>query len=189
VRLGERGADADADGLDAVTVEIELRHVLAEGLRQAVVAVGALAHPGVDLLVLPVEADHVVRAREHDALRTMATGGLVDVEHAADVAFEHFLERPLHRDAAQVDDGVAALDQRVDGGLVGKIADHDLLVRAGRRSHRRDVREPDHVGERCETLAQFLAEAASRAGQQQARQFARVDGGGGRIAHRCLVSR
>ena len=76
LRLGKHGADADAHGLDAVAVEIHLRHVFAEGLGQAVVTIGAFARGGVDSFVLPIETRDVIRAREHDAPRRPA-GGLL----------------------------------------------------------------------------------------------------------------
>lgn len=60
LRLRERRADANADSLDAVAVEVETGDILAVALGQPVVAVGAARGVGVDALILAVETDGVV---------------------------------------------------------------------------------------------------------------------------------
>jgi hypothetical protein len=120
---------------------------------------------------LLVEADHMVGAREHHALHTVAARGFVDVEDALDVGFEDFLERPLDRHAAQVHDRVATFQQRMHRGLVREVARNDFLVRIGGRSQRCDIGEAQHVCIRLQPLAQHLAQAAGRAGQQQPVEF------------------
>ena len=112
--LGKRRADAQAHRLEAVAVEVEARQVLAEGLAQAVVAVGPHRLARRDHLVLAIEAGDVVRAREHDPPHAVPARRLVEVVHADDVGLQDRLERPLHRDAAEVDDRRRAGDQGVD---------------------------------------------------------------------------
>jgi hypothetical protein len=127
-RLGERRADAQAHGLEPVAVEVELRQVLAEGLAQAVVAVGALGLRGVDGLALGVEAGDVVRAGEHDAPHAVHAGRLVDMVGADDVGREHILEAVFGGHAAQVHHRLHALQQRHHRGLVLQRCRVDLLA-------------------------------------------------------------
>ena len=97
----------------------------------------------------------------------MAARAFVDMEDALDVGLQDFLERPLDRDAAQVHDGVAAADQRVDRRLVGQVAGHDFLAGAGCGPWRRCRTGAATAGEGLEALAQDLAQAAGGAGQQK----------------------
>ncbi|MNJ50217.1 hypothetical protein D3C77_454800 [compost metagenome] len=85
--------------------------MFAVGFGQAVVAVGAQWHVGIQLLALFVEADDVVGAGEHHAPHTMHTGGLVEVVDALYVGGQDVFEWAFDRHAAQVHDGVHALHQ------------------------------------------------------------------------------
>ena len=168
--FGEGGTDADADRLDAIAVEVELRHVFTEGFGQAVVAVRAAQHRGVERFGLFVKADHMVRAGEHHPFHAMAARGFIDVKDAFDVGFEDFLERALYRHAAQVHDGVAAGQQGVHSLLVRQVAGRHFLMRAFGFAQCRNVGHPQHFGVGHETLAQHLAQATSGTGQEQALQ-------------------
>ncbi|MNN57334.1 hypothetical protein D3C81_1723200 [compost metagenome] len=128
--LGERRADANADGLDAVAIEVETGYILAVALGQPVVAVGAARRVGVDALVLAVEANGVVGAGEDDALHAMLACGLVNMEHAADVWSEDVFEGMLGGHTAEVDDGINAVNQRMYRSLVGQVAGNYLFMRA-----------------------------------------------------------
>ncbi len=89
----------------------------------------------------------------------------VQVIGALDVGRQDRFERPFDRDAAQVDDRVHALDQRIDRLRVGQVARHDFLARA-RGAQLGNVGQAQHIGIAREPLAQHLAEVAARAGQQ-----------------------
>src|SRR6185369_16910352 len=101
-------------------------------LGHPVVAVGPPRRVGVENIALLVEADHMVRTREHDALHAMPACALIYMEHAFDIGLEDLLERPLHRHAAQVDDRFATAYQSIDRGLIGEVAWNDLLGGSGR---------------------------------------------------------
>lgn len=101
---------------------------------------------GVQSLGLRVEADHVVGTGENHALDAVQAGCFVDVEGAADIGVEDFLERPLDGDTAEVGDGVDTFAQGMHGRLVGEVAGHDFLVFTGCRSHRRDIGQSDDAG-------------------------------------------
>ncbi|MNP09898.1 hypothetical protein D3C76_1020210 [compost metagenome] len=168
LRLGERRADAHADGLDAVAIEVEGGHVFAVGLGQTVVAVGAARGVGVDDFVLLVEADHVVGTGEDHALDAVTACRLVDVEDAADVGAEDFFERALNRHAAKMQDRVHAFDQLMHGVLVGEVAGHDFFAIIDGGGDVGDVRQANDVGVRAQALAQDFAQATGGTGQQQA---------------------
>lgn len=90
------------------------------------------------------------------------------MEDAADVGPEDFFERPLHRDAAEVQDRIHAFDQLVHGVFVGEVAEHDFFAIIGGRGEGGDVGQAQHLGIGAQAFTQDLAEATGSAGQQQA---------------------
>lgn len=66
--------------------------------------------------------------------------------------------------AAEVDDGLAALGQAVNRLFVGQIADLKLLTGRGGR-HGRNVRQADVLGIGAQTAAQVAAEVAGGTGE------------------------
>jgi hypothetical protein len=86
------------------------------------------------------------------------------------------------RRAAEVQDGVDAFDQLMHGGFVCQITAHHFFVGAGSRCHLADVGQTQDSGVGAQTFAQYLAQPAGSAGQQQAiegAQFAGDRGHGG----------
>ncbi len=98
----------------------------------------------------------------------MAARRFVDVEHAADVGAENFLEGAFDRDTAEMQDGIHALDQALDLGLVGQVAVHHFFVRAGGGGHLADVGQAQDVGVGAQAFTQYLTQSASGAGQENA---------------------
>ena len=107
------------------------------------------------------------RAGIDDALRAVPPGALVDVVGGRQRVGDDLLEALLARVAGEVQDGVAVAGDLERGGLVGEVADHDLLVRR-RRAHVADVDEAQAVGQVREAVAQVAAEVAGGAGDQDA---------------------
>ena len=167
LRLGEAGADAEAHALDAEFVPVEAGEVLGEGLGQAVEGVGALRDAGVGHRLDRMEADGVDRAGIDHAAGAVAAGALVDVVGGGQGVGEDLLEALLAGVAGEMQDGVAVAGDLQRGGLVGEVALHDLLVRAG-RAEVGDVGEAQGLGEMAEAGAQVGAEAAGGAGDQDA---------------------
>ena len=89
------------------------------------------------------------------------------MEDADDVGLEDRRERALDRDAAQVDDRVAAGDQRVDRGLVLEAAGITSSPAPAAASVG-DVADAQHARSPAQARPQLAAEAAGGAGQQQA---------------------
>ena len=76
--------------------------------------------------------------------------------------------------AAEMEDGVYAFYQCVDGGLVGQVAGHDLFMRTRGRCHRADIGKAQDLGVALQAFAKDLAQAACGSGEQQA-----IEGGSG----------
>src|SRR5450830_703308 len=92
LRFAERRADTDADGLNAVAIEIEAGHIFAVRLGQTVVAVRATRGVCIQLMALFVEADHMIGTGENYSFYLVTTCGLIDVEYAADIGAKYVLE-------------------------------------------------------------------------------------------------
>ena len=168
-----------------MAVEVQLREVFAERLRQAVQAIGLGRRAGGNHLVLAVEAGHVVRAREHHAAHARLARGLVQVVGADDVGRQDRLPRLLGGDAAHVHDGVDAVQQRQHGAGVGQVGPHHLFGRRG-GAQVDGVRQAQQVAVRRQSAAQLAAEAAGGAGQEQAVE--RVGRHGGTSCLGCRLS-
>ena len=69
-----------------------------------------------------------------------------------------------------MNDGVDAVDQRRNGGLVGQVAGDHFVVLTTARRHGADVRDADDVGMGLQGFAQDLPQAAGGAGEQNARE-------------------
>jgi len=108
----------------------------------------------------------------------------VEVPDADDVGLEDRRERPLGRDAAEVDDRLAAGDDPVDRAGVMERRGHDLLAGAG-GCHLGDVAEAQRPREPAQARPQLAAEAAGGAGQEQAVEHRTIDGVAGRGGERC----
>ena len=100
---------------------------------------------------------------------------LVEIPDADDVGLEDRRERAFGRDAAEVDDGVAARDERVERRGVLQRGDDDLFA-VVRFAERRDVADAQHAGEPAQARPQDAAEATGRAGQEKAREGRRERG-------------
>ena len=133
------------------------------------IAIGYLQAVGVEPLAAFMKAHHVVGAGENDAFDAMPPRAFINMEDALAVGFKHFFEGAFHRDAAHVNDGVAALDQCIDRRVVGQVAAHNF-VRCRGRLHRRDVGQPKTVGARSQPGAQHCSKRSRGAGQQQSVQ-------------------
>src|SRR4051794_9221608 len=120
-RLVAEIADAEAGHLQPVLVGVERAERFAEHLADAVAAVGTWLHVIVDLAMARIKTDRMVRRSEDNALDALATGGLKEVVAADDVGLQDVVPRPFDRIAAEMDDAIHALAQRLDLGEVGKI--------------------------------------------------------------------
>ena len=121
-RLGEAGADPEADALDAVLVPVEAGEVLGEGLGQAVEGVGPVHHPGVGHRLDRMEADGVDRAGIDHPPGAVAAGALEDVVGGGQGVGDDLLEALLARVPGEMHDGVAVAGGRQRRGLVGEVA-------------------------------------------------------------------
>ena len=163
--LGEGRANAHADGLDAIAIEVEARHVFTERFGQAVVTIRPAAHVGVELFVLLVKADHMVGAGKHHALDAVAARRFVEVEDAFDIGLQHLFKRALHRHATHVHNRVAAGHQGIHRLLVGQVANHHLFAAIPRRRHARHIGQAQDIRIRAQALTQHLSQATGGAGQ------------------------
>jgi len=118
----------------------------------------------------------VVGTGEDDALGTLAPRGFVQVVQAADVGLQDGLEGPFDGHAAQVHDGVDALQQRQHRGRVGQLAGHAPHRRrhVQRRQRAGQVGQGQAPAQRGQRRGQHAAQQAGGASQQEA-----VDGRGG----------
>ncbi len=110
----------------------------------------------------------MIGAGEDHAFHAVPAGRFVDVEHAADIGAEDFLERSLDRYTAEMHDRVDAFDQFMYGIFAGQVADLNFFTVVDSGRHFGNVRKPQHVGVRAQSFAQYLAQATCRAGQQEA---------------------
>ena len=110
----------------------------------------------------------MVGAGEDHPLHTVFARRFVNVEHATDVGAEDFFERPLDRDAAEMQDRIDPFDQLMHGLLVGEVAEHDFFVVIDGRGEGGDVGQAQHIGVRAQAFAQDFAQASGGTGQQQA---------------------
>src|SRR5258708_7523447 len=109
---GAERANAQAGDGQAMFVGIQASQRLAEHLRHTVAGIRARLDSGVEETLPPVEADRVVRAREHDALDALAARGLEHVVAALDIHRQDLLPHPLHRDPPQMPDTIDAAPRR-----------------------------------------------------------------------------
>src|ERR1700746_884352 len=164
-RLVAEIADAQAGHLDAVLVGIERAGCFAKGLAHAVVAVRPRRHIGADSMIARIEANRMVRRREHHALDALPARCLEQVVAADDVGRQDGVPGAFDRIAAEMQDAVDALADRLDLSEVGQVGCLELLVRCegGRRL---DIAEQEVRIDRRQQLAQRRAYAPRRAGHQ-----------------------
>src|SRR5205807_6880799 len=113
-RLLSEIPDTRAQHANSVLVGIEAGERLAEGLADAIAAVGPRHDAVVDLSLARIEADRVVAGGEDDALHAGAPRRLEDIVKADDVSLEDHRPLVLARDAAEVDDAVDVVDHPLD---------------------------------------------------------------------------
>nr|GEU28088.1 hypothetical protein [Tanacetum cinerariifolium] len=130
-RFGERGADAQADRLQAGAVVVIAGQLLAEAFTDAIKTVRPGGRGGVDVVGVAIKTHGVVGAGEDDALRALLVRGLVQVGGADDIGLDDVFKRVFGGDAAEVQHRFHAFEQAHDGGLVGQVALDDLLAFAG----------------------------------------------------------
>ncbi len=152
--------------LDAVAIKVQARQILAKRLAHAIQAVRARRVVGVNRFRLTVKARHMVGTGKHDTAHTVLARRFVQVIDAQNVGLQDRAERPLHRNAAQVDDGIHALHHGVDRRRVGQISQHDFFVHAG-NAKLHPIRQAQHIAVGLEAWAQCLAQTTGSAGQQQ----------------------
>src|SRR5712692_2957698 len=163
-RIGDI-ADAQAGGAQPVLEGVERRERFAEGLAGAVAGVGPDRRFDADATLARIEADRMVRRREHDPLGPAAARGLEQVVAADDIGVEDSLPRPFDRKAAEMDDALHPVHRALDLAHDGKIGFHEDLVR--REIGRRIKVAPADVGvDALEQLAQPSADAARCASDQ-----------------------
>ena len=184
-RLREAGADADRDALDAVLVPVEPAHQLAIGLGQAVVGVGPQLAVVVQRRRALVEADGVVGGGEDDA-RLVQPRRLEDVEQAADVGAEHLFEGALRGDAAEMQDGAAALCELGDRRAVAQVRRLEARARRQRAREGLDVGEHQLPAGFGEPLGEHAAERARGPGQQDRPRDGAHAGTGPMVSSRCI---
>ena len=114
-----------------------------------------------------IEADGVVRACEEDAPRPGLARGFPQIDAADDVGVEDGGPVGLKRLPAQVDHGIHALQEPVNGCGVGEITAHRLLART-RNFQGLDVREPKRRIAALEMAPQHAPEGTSGTGDQHA---------------------
>ncbi len=108
----------------------------------------------------------MVGAGKHHTFDAMLSRSLIQVVGPNDVALQDGRKRPFDRYAAQVDDGVNALDHGIDSCGIGQIGQHHFFARlCGAKIL--EVGQPERGAVGFQALAQGLAQAASRAGEQQ----------------------
>ena len=162
--FGKGRANPQTGALYAVAVPIKLGYIFAKRLGQAVIGVWPAAAIGGQKLVLPMKAHHMVGAGKHHPLDAVAARPFIHMQHAFDVGFDDGLKRMLVGQAAEVDDGLAALRQAVNRLFVGQIADLKLFADPGRR-HGGDVRQADVLDIGAQAAAQVAAEVAGGSGE------------------------
>jgi hypothetical protein len=126
-----------------------------------------LLHIGIDQLGGGIEAHRMAGAGVHHALDAEFVDRLVQVVQAEDVGVHDRQEGAFHRDAAEMQDGVAAFHHLHHGVAVGQVALHDFFALAG-RAQVADVGQAHGFRPGLEALAQFAADAAGGAGHQDA---------------------
>lgn len=95
----------------------------------------------------------MVGAGEDNAFDVVLACGFLDMKHAANVAFENFLERPLDRYPTKMRDGIDAFAEGMYGGFVGEVTGHYLFVRASSGLHRGDIGKANDIGVRAKRFA------------------------------------
>src|SRR5262249_30080844 len=95
-------ADANTGDSEAMLVRMEGADRLAENLADAVAAVRPRRHVGPDPVMARVEADRVVRGREHHALDALAPRRLEQVVAAEDVGLQDIVPGTFDRIAAEM---------------------------------------------------------------------------------------
>ena len=108
---------------------IERGERLAERLAGAVAGVGPHRRLDADPPLPRIEADRMVRRREHDPLDPGAARGLEQIVAADDIGVEDRLPRPFDREAAEMDDALHALDGALDLAHDREIGLDEGLVR------------------------------------------------------------
>ncbi len=163
-------ADAQTSHLHAVLVGIERADRFPERLADAVAAVGPRGHVGADAVIAGIEADRVVRRGEHHALDALLARGLEQIVAADDVALQDIVPGTFDRIAAEMQDAVDALADRLDLRGVGQFRLHEPLgiAQVGRRL---DVAEQQVRIDRRQQFSQARADPAGRAGHQNPWHF------------------
>ena len=168
-RLVAEIADPDAGDRQAVLVGIERADRLAEHLADAVAAVRPRRHIGADPVMPRIEADRMVRRGEHDALDALLARRLEQIVAADDVGLQDVVPRAFDRIAAEMQDAVDALADRLDLREIGQIGRLEFFVGA-------------EIGRRLE-----IAEQQIRIDRRQQFAQARADSAGTRRSSICVA--
>src|SRR5438093_1047321 len=123
-------ADPDAGDAEPVLVGVERADRLAEHLADAVAAVRARGDVGADPVMARIEADSMVRRSEYHTLHALFARRLEQVIAADDVGLQDLVPGSFDRIAAEMQDAVDALADRLDLGQIGEIGRLELLVLA-----------------------------------------------------------
>jgi hypothetical protein len=165
-------------GLLAELVEIHPRHRLAEAFRDAVKPIRPQWVGWRQPRGLRIEAGNVVGTGKEDARLALRPRRLVEVVDPCDIGVQDRREAFLCRHAAQMQDGVATLDQPHHGAGVAQIAAHQLFVRRG-LTQIADVGQAHHIGHCGKPGADGAAKHTGRTGEQKAfhigPQFIKLD--------------
>src|SRR5216684_4446231 len=122
-------ADAQAADAQAVLEGVERGERLAERLAGAVTGVGPDRRLDPDPPLPGIEADRMIRRREHDPLDPGAARGLEQVVAADDIGVEDRFPRPFDREPAEMDDALHPFDGALDLAHDRQISLDEGLVR------------------------------------------------------------
>ena len=110
-------------------VGVERAQRLAEGLADAIAAVGPHREVGADLAFAAVEADGVVGRGEDHALHPRLARRLEEIVAADDVGLQDRIPWPLYGETAEMDDAVRALHDHGDLVRLGEVGGDEGLAR------------------------------------------------------------
>src|SRR5262249_39576712 len=138
---------------------------LPERLAHAVARIRPHRLADADAAAARIEADGVVRRREHDALDPAAVRRLEQVVAADDVGLQDRVPGPFDRMAAEMHDALHALDRALDLGHHREIGLDESLV-GGERGRRHPIAPTDVRIDALEQAAKMCADAAGGARYQ-----------------------
>ena len=162
--LWERGTNAHAHGFDAIAIKVEARQRFAERFAHTVVAVGPHGSGRVKAIRLLVKADDVIGAGEQDALDAFDARAFVEVVGAPNIGVENGFKRTVSRHAAQVNDGINAIEQGEHAVMVAEIAARQFFIGSG-TAQLRDIRNANDIGHIGHARTEHFPESARRASE------------------------